>query len=199
MRRISIIVLIFCLCAGLIGCQKKSEETLTLEAAEIDQGETHAEENKESTEDTEHIFVYVCGAVNQEGVYELARGSRVYEAIAMAGGFREDADARNVNQAEVLEDEERIYVPVVGEEVPVEDKKDARININKASKEELMTLPGVGESRAESIIKYREQQGAFQSIEEIMQVSGIKEGLFEKIKDFITIYFKGDYSWENEY
>jgi competence protein ComEA len=187
MRRISIIVLIFSLCAGLIGCQKKSEETLTLEAAEIDQGETHAEENKESTEDTEHIFVYVCGAVNHEGVYELAKGSRVYEAIAMAGGFREDADARNVNQAEVLEDEERIYVPVVGEEVPVEDKKDARININKASKEELMTLPGVGESRAESIIKYREQQGAFQSIEEIMQVSGIKEGLFEKIKDFITI------------
>ena len=187
MRRISIIVLMLSLCAGLIGCQKKSEKTLTLEVAEIDQGEMPTEENKESTEDTEHIFVYVCGAVNQEGVYELASGSRVYEAIAMAGGFREDADARNVNQAEVLEDEERIYVPVIGEEVPVEDKKDARININKASKEELMTLPGVGESRAESIIKYREQQGAFQSIEEIMQVSGIKEGLFEKIKDFITI------------
>jgi competence protein ComEA len=187
MRRISIIVLMLSLCAGLIGCQKKSEETLMLEAAEIDQSEMHTEENNESTDVTEHIFVYVCGAVNQEGVYELARGSRVYEAIAMAGGFREDADARNVNQAEVLEDEERIYVSVVGEEVPVEDKKDARININKASKEELMTLPGVGESRAESIIKYREQQGAFQSIEEIMQVSGIKEGLFEKIKDFITI------------
>ena len=187
MRRISIIVLMLSLCAGLIGCQKKSEETLALEVAEIDQGEMHTEENKESTDVTEHIFVYVCGAVNQEGVYELASGSRVYEAIAMAGGFREDADARNVNQAEVLEDEERIYVPVIGEEVPVEDKKDARININKASKEELMTLPGVGESRAESIIKYREQQGAFQSIEEIMQVSGIKEGLFEKIKDFITI------------
>ena len=187
MRRIWMIVLIISLCAGLIGCQKKSEETLALEVAEIDQGETHTEENKESIEDTEHIFVYVCGAVNHEGVYELASGSRVYEAIVMAGGFREDADARNVNQAEVLEDEERIYVPIVGEDVRVDDEKDARININKASKEELMTLPGVGESRAESIIKYREQQGAFQSIEEIMQVSGIKEGLFEKIKDFITI------------
>ena len=187
MRRIWMIVLIISLCAGLIGCQKKAEETVSLEAAELDQDETDVDENNESTEDTEHIFVYVCGAVNREGVYELPGGSRVYEAIAMAGGFREDADARNVNQAEVLEDEERIYVPIVGEEVRVDDEKDARININKASKEELMTLPGVGESRAESIIKYREQQGAFQSIEEIMQVSGIKEGLFEKIKDFITI------------
>ena len=187
MRRIRMIVLIFSLCATLIGCQKKAEEMLSLEAAELEQNDEHTEENKESTEDTEHIFVYVCGAVNREGVYELASGSRVYEAIAMAGGFREDADARNVNQAEVLEDEERIYVPVVGEEIPTVTEKDARININKASKEELMTLPGVGESRAESIIKYREQQGAFQSIEEIMQVSGIKEGLFEKIKDLITI------------
>jgi len=187
MRRIWMIVLIMCLCAGLIGCQKKAEETVALEVAEIDQDETHADENNESTEDTEHIFVYVCGAVNCEGVYELPGGSRVYEAIAMAGGFREDADVRNVNQAEVLEDEERIYVPIIGEEIRVDDEKDARININKASKEELMTLPGVGESRAESIIKYREQQGAFQSIEDIMQVSGIKEGLFEKIKDMITV------------
>lgn len=187
MRRISIIVLIFSLCAGLIGCHKKSEETLTLESAELEQSNEYTDENKESTEDTEHVFVYVCGAVNREGVYKLVSGSRVYEAIALAGGFREDADARNVNQAEVLKDEECIYVPVVGEEVPTDSKKDARININKASKEELMTLPGVGESRAESIIKHREQQGAFQSIEEIMQVSGIKEGLFEKIKDLITI------------
>lgn len=187
MRRIWMIVLIISLCAGLIGCQKKAEETVSLEAAELDQSNQHEDENNESTEDTEHIFVYVCGAVNREGVYELPDGSRVYEAIAMAGGFREDADARNVNQAEVLEDEERIYVPFVGEEIPIDDEKDARININKASKEELMTLPGVGESRAESIIKYREQQGAFQSVEEIMQVSGIKEGLFEKIKDLITI------------
>ena len=187
MRRISIVVLIVSLCVGLGGCHRKAEETLALESAELDNDETHLEENKESTEDTKNIFVYVCGAVNREGVYELARGSRVYEAIAMAGGFREDADARNVNQAKVLEDEERIYVPVVGEEIPNTSGEDARININKASKEELMTLSGVGESRAESIIKYREQHGAFQSIEEIMQVSGIKEGLFEKIKDFITI------------
>lgn len=187
MRRIWMIVLILSVCAGLIGCQTKTKDTLALEVAELDQSDEHTDENKESTEDTEHIFVYVCGAVNREGVYELPSGSRVYEAIAMAGDFCEDADVRNVNQAEVLEDEQRIYVPVVGEEIPSDSEKDARININKASKEELMTLPGVGESRADSIIKYREQQGAFQSIEEIMQVSGIKEGLFEKIKDLITI------------
>ena len=189
MRRIWMIVLIISLCAGLIGCQKKAEETVSLEAVELDQNETDTDENNESTEDTGHIFVYVCGAVNREGVYELPGGSRVYEAIAMAGGFREDADTRNVNQAEVLEDEERIYVPVIGEELQIgsDSDKDGKININKATKEELMTLPGVGESRAESIIQYRNDVGSFQSIEDIMQVSGIKEGLFEKIKDLITI------------
>ena len=72
-------------------------------------------------------------------------------------------------------------------EISIDSKSDGKININRATKEELMTLPGVGESRADSIIKYREQQGAFQSIEDIMQVSGIKEALFEKIKDLITV------------
>ena len=182
MRRIGIIVLLFCMCMGIVSCQKHADEVLDLEAPEQDSNIEHTDENTEHIEDSEHIFVYVCGAVNREGVYELPCGSRVYEAIAMAGGFCADADARNVNQAEVLEDEERIYVPVVGEAVQEMDEKDSRININKATKEELMTLPGVGESRAESIIQYREQQGAFQNLEEIMQVSGIKEGLFEKIK-----------------
>ena len=187
MRRIRIMVLILTLFVGLVGCQKKESETFSLEANELQDNDDNTEENEEGTEDTAYIFVYVCGAVNREGVYELPRGSRIYQAIEAAGGFREDAEAREVNQAEVLEDEERIYVPVIGEEVQMDSEKDGKININKASKEELMTLPGVGESRADSIIRYREEVGLFQAIEDIMQVSGIKEGLFNKIKELITI------------
>lgn len=181
---VAIVLILFCI---LVGCQKKDIETVSLEPAEQECENESENESKSSKEELEHIYVYVCGAVNQEGVYKLSEGSRVYEAVDLAGGFREDADTRNVNQAKVLEDEERIYVPVIGEEVQVDSDEDGKININKASKEELMTLPGVGESRAVSIIKYREGQGAFHSIEDIMQVSGIKEGLFEKIKDLITI------------
>ena len=187
MQRMKMVALVLILFIGLIGCRKEDAEKLSLELTETQCEDETEKESKGSTEDLEYIYVYVCGAVNQEGVYGLSRGSRVYEAVEMAGGFREDADTKNVNQAQVLEDEERIYVPIIGEDVQMDSKEDSKININKATKEELMTLPGVGESRAESIIKYREGQGAFGSIEDIMQVSGIKEGLFEKIKDLITI------------
>lgn len=181
MRRISILFLVFLLTTGLMACQEREQETVPLEPAESVSEET------EDQEDTTYIFVYVCGAVNQEGVYELPIGSRVYQAVEMAGGFREDADAKVVNQAEILEDEARIYIPAEGENVQEASESDGRININKATKEELMTLPGVGASRADSIIQYREENGAFQSVEDIMQVSGIKEGLFGKIKDLIRI------------
>lgn len=187
MQRTKIVALVLILFSILIGCQKRDTEKLSLELTETQCEDESVKESKGSKEDLEYIYVYVCGAVNQEGVYELSKGSRVYQAVEMAGGFRKDADTRNVNQAEVLEDEERIYVPMIGEDVQTDSEEDGKININKASKEELMTLPGVGESRAESIIKYRDRQGTFQSIEDIMQVSGIKEGLFEKIKDLITI------------
>lgn len=184
MRRIRIIVLIITLFLGLVGCQKNDDKKVSLETVEETKDVEH---EQETAENTSYNFVYVCGAVKREGVYELPVGSRVYQAIEAAGGFLEDANVRNVNQAEILEDEARVYVPVIGEEVQTDSDDEGKININKASKEELMTLPGVGESRAESIIKYREEQGAFRKVEDIMQVSGIKEGLFEKIKDYITI------------
>ena len=186
MRRIKILIIMITLLISFVGCQKKDVEKLSLELQEIEDSEESDEESIENTQEKEYIYVYVCGAVQFEGVYELPIGSRVYEAIEVAGGFRDDADKSNVNQAEVLEDEERVYVPCIGEEVQEDATKDGKVNINKASKEELMTLPGVGESRADSIIQYREEYGEFRSVEDIMQVSGIKEGLFEKIKDLIT-------------
>lgn len=183
MRRMKMIILIMTVCVCMVACQKAQEEMLALEEIETQVGET-----VEAAQESEaYIYVYVCGAVNCEGVYELPVGSRVYEAIEMAGGFREDAAGSEVNQAEVLEDATRLYIPTVSEAAESQSVSDGKININKATKEELMTLPGVGSSRADSIIQYREEVSAFKSIEDIMLVSGIKEGLFEKIKDFIKI------------
>jgi len=137
------------------------------------------------------IYVYVSGAVNAPGVYELLPGARAYEAIAAAGGLRADADEGYVNQAKEVFDGEQISVPAEGEAPELSGEgagiTDGKVNINTAGAEALVTLSGIGESRAADIIAYRESHGPFASIEEIMQVSGIKEALFEKIKDSITV------------
>ena len=120
----------------------------------------------------------------QAGVYELQQDSRVYEAIQKAGGFAENADISEINQAALLQDEEQIYVPAAGEvDHSLKEEGEAgdaggEVNLNTATKEELMTLAGIGESKADSIIKYREEHGKFQSIEDIKQIEGIKEETF---------------------
>ncbi len=190
MRRLKNVILLFVLLFCVTACQRKEKDVLSLEQADL--VEEQAEDDADDKGLDGVLFVHVCGAVIREGVYELPSESRVFDAIEMAGGFREDADTKHVNQAELLKDEMRIYVPAIGEVAASEGntggiEADGRVNINKASKEELMSLPGVGESRADGIIQYREEQGAFQTIEDIMQVSGIKEGLFERIKELITV------------
>lgn len=147
------------------------------------------------------ICVYVCGAVCQPGVYILKTGSRVCDAIAAAGGLKEEASRDFWNQAEYVKDGQMIDVPLESEaesgqmnfgktEESAEESlsgtdSEGRININTASREELLQIPGIGASRAEEIIRYREKSGGFSRIEDIMNVSGIKEGLFEKMKDYI--------------
>lgn len=158
------------------------------DGASAGNGSSTGENNKDK------IFVYVCGAVCAPGVYELDEGARVYEAVQEAGGMSADASADSVNLARVAQDGEQIYIltcdeaqtegTMPGTEITGENKK---VNINTASAEELMTLSGIGESKAESIIRYREENGRFQKIEELMEISGIKEGVFEKIKDDIII------------
>ncbi len=180
MRRIRNIVAIICIMVFGTACQKGKSEEVLLEQAKV-------QETQETPEHKDRIFVYVCGAVNREGVYELPTDSRVYEAIEHAGGFREDAATTEVNQAKILEDAERLYIPTVTEVLENQSGEAGKININRATKEELKSLPGVGESKADSIIRYRKEQGGFDTIEEIMQISGIKEGLFEKIKERITV------------
>lgn len=196
--------IILLLAAGTIltGCRQDSEEKLQEIQLEETKEEPHAKTEPDSEEiqkeSVQKIFVYVCGAVCAPGVYEADSKTRVYEIIAMAGGLTEEAAADAVNQARVAADGEQIYIPTKEEaktQMPGADPQmpgqesagKQKVNLNTATKEELMTLSGVGESKAESILAYREEKGGFQSTEELMQISGIKEGLYNKIKDDITV------------
>lgn len=147
---------------------------------------------EENSENEEKIVIYITGEVINEGVYELDSGSRIANAIEAAGGTKETANLRNVNLAYELEDGEKIYIPNINETeneilYEKEENKEKEININKANSKELQELSGVGESTAESIIKYREENGKFNSIEEIMNVPGIGENKFENIKEKIKV------------
>ena len=143
------------------------------------------------------IYVQVSGAVVTPGVYKLPAGSRVFEAVELAGGTTEDADVSALNQALVLSDGQMVYVYAVGEQRTGQETgsgqgaygepDDGRVNLNTATVEELMTLPGIGQSKAESIVSWREENGAFGSVEDILNITGIKEGVFSKIKDHIKV------------
>lgn len=132
------------------------------------------------------IYVHVCGQVRQPGVVTLPDGSRAWEAVEAAGGLTEEAQEAAVNLAAALRDGEKLYIPGEGESMP-EASDGSLINLNTADADRLQTLPGIGESRAADILSYRERQGGFRTIEEIMQVPGIKESIFEKIRDKITV------------
>lgn len=184
---------------GLLGCENRSGTFVRLDTAESVPEENHTAENTESTgmqpvseASTEHeLYVFVCGQVRNPGVYCVPAGSRICDAISAAGGCLETADDCVVNQAERLQDGDKVYIPGVGEalDIPEEETKvqDGLIHLNRATKEELMTLPGIGESKAQQILAYREEHGGFSSIEELMNISGIKEGVFHSIEDYITV------------
>ena len=160
-------------------------------------------EGQPETEQTEQsAYVYVCGAVCQPGVYPITDQTRVFEAIDLAGGFRADADEQWLNQAEILQDGQRLYVYTKEETQQMEQKgitpsetgsggqknaTEGKINLNTANREILMTLPGIGESKADALLAYRDEHGPFQSIEEIQNIPGIKSAVFSRIKDRITV------------
>lgn len=145
------------------------------------------------------IYVYICGAVNKPNVYKVKEGTRVFEVVKLAGGLTQDADANYINQSEVLKDEQYLYFPTKKEikkeytiansakQIQKTREKIILINLNTATKEQLMELRGIGESKALDIINYREKNSGFKKIEEIMNIQGIKQAVFNKIKDFITV------------
>jgi len=173
-----------------------SEGVTSAEAAQ-DAAESASADEQESLS---VIFVYICGAVNSPGVYELENGARIYELVELAGGLTDDASAQSVNLAQTVADGDMVYVPTEEESasetivsdgaVSAADQADAgagKVNINTATAAELTALSGIGDAKAAAIIAYREEHGSFGSTEEIMQVDGIAEATYNKIKDEITV------------
>ena len=143
--------------------------------------------------------VHITGQINREGVYEIKDGDRLEDLINKAGGLSPDADSKSLNLAMKLEDQMKIYIPSKDEILDQEDastdqiisnadpsSQEGKININEASKEELMTLPNIGEKRAQAIIDYR-QSKKFETIEEIKNVTGIGDKFYQAMQDLITV------------
>jgi competence protein ComEA len=171
---------------GCAGEQRADAIVVSSEEQESD------EDGKASEESDSEIMVYVCGEVKNPGVYQFHKDDRIVSAIEAAGGLTKKAALESINQAQKMEDGQQIYIPSKEEQQEMSTEAEGTsasklISINQATKEELMTLPGIGEAKAESIISYRQEHGSFQQIEDLMKISGIKEGIYNKIKEFITL------------
>jgi competence protein ComEA len=152
-------------------------------------------EEKEEKESTK-IVVDIKGEVKKPDIYWLEEDSIIEDLINIAGGVTEEGDLSKINRAEKLNNHEVVVIPNINDEESegetiisstINNNKDNKININTANSAELDSLSGIGPSKAEAIIKYREENGNFKTIEEIKNVTGIGEGLFEKFKENITI------------
>ncbi len=142
--------------------------------------------------EVEYIFVHIEGCVQNPGLFKVEKGIRLYELIEEAGGATTDADLSKVNLASILVDTQKIYIPAIvvyseNDQDSIVYQKNELININTATSSELQTLSGIGPAMAEKIITYRESNGYFMQIEDIMNVDGIGENKFNKIKENITI------------
>lgn len=207
--------LIFGVCIALLGIsgflfwrgQNRSayteESYIVADVSQEPQGEVQKTEEPEKSGGGD-CAVYVSGAVKKPGLYRYQGTARVCDAIEATGGFCDNAAVASLNLARMLEDGEQICVMTKKEaaraekeekngsadhsrpEDPSGSQTDGKININTATAAELMTLPGIGEAKAALILNYREEHGNFSKIEDLMQISGIKEGIFQKIKDHIT-------------
>lgn len=184
--RISIVIFIL-LTALLLRVHENGKADISVEAAD----EVAIEQE---------IYVDIGGAIKNPGVYKATTSTRLYEVIEMAGGLRSDADTDSINQAAFVEDGQKIIIPIHyqedqnadddGEGPPEQTSQGitstGKVNINTASKDELMTLTGIGEVMAERIIEYR-TGSRFNSIEDIKSVKGIGDATYEKIKDNLTL------------
>ncbi|WP_336314721.1 helix-hairpin-helix domain-containing protein [Streptococcus oralis] len=153
-------------------------------------------EEKEESPEQELITVDVKGAVKSPGIYDLPLGSRVHDAVQKAGGLTEEADSKSLNLAQKVSDEALVYVPTKGEEAVSQQaasgttpstSKEKKVNLNKASLEELKQVKGLGGKRAQDIIDHREANGKFKSVDELKKVSGIGAKTIEKLKDYVTV------------
>lgn len=177
--------------------ETETGRTQETETGISDSGDRQSDQQQTDEPVKSEIFIDVSGAVVNPGVYELPADARIYEAIERAGGLLPDADQDSLNQAEKLSDGQkiRVYTSAEAETMAVAgapadpgiQSDSSIVNLNTADEAGLMTLPGIGEAKARDIIAYRTEQGGFKSIEEIKNISGIKDAVFNKIKDKIVV------------
>ena len=172
------------------------ETNLQAEVAAVSKDSSTEKEEKDESVEQDLITVDVKGAVKSPGIYDLPVGSRVNDAVQKAGGLTEQADSKSLNLAQKVSDEALVYVPTKGEESASQQagsgtasstNKEKKINLNKASLEELKQVKGLGGKRAQDIIDHRETNGKFKSVEELNKVSGIGAKTIEKLKDYVTV------------
>ena len=172
------------------------ETNLQAEVAAVSKDLSTEKEVKEEPVEQDLITVDVKGAVKSPGIYDLPVGSRVNDAVQKAGGLTEQADSKSLNLAQKVSDEALVYVPTKGEESASQQagsgttsstSKEKKVNLNKASLEELKQVKGLGGKRAQDIIDHREANGKFKSVDELKKVSGIGAKTIEKLKDYVTV------------
>lgn len=199
-------IIVICTCLGLLlggffllkpaPPTPVKETNLQAEVAAVSKDSSTEKEVKEEPVEQDLITVDVKGAVKSPGIYDLPVGSRVNDAVQKAGGLTEQADSKGLNLAQKVSDEALVYVPTKGEEsasqqagsgAPSSTSKEKKVNLNKASLEELKQVKGLGGKRAQDIIDHREENGKFKSVDELKKVSGIGAKTIEKLKDYVTV------------
>jgi competence protein ComEA len=190
--------------AAVLVSEQENQDPQFLASQAQDQGETEAVTAGTQAQPAaeQSIYVHICGAVVNPGVYQVPEGSRLVDLIEQSGGLTGEAAGDYINQAVMLEDGQRIYIPTVeevadlssieyiqgsgGDQSNPEAAAASAVNINTANAEELMSLPGIGEAKANSIVSYRNKNGKFKTIEDLVNIPGIKEGLFNQISSLIV-------------
>ena len=173
------------------------ETNLQTEVSTVSKDSTDEKEDKNQKEEVveqDLITVDVKGAVKSPGIYDLPVGSRVNDAVQKAGGLIDNADSKSINLAQKISDEALVYVPTKEEAANQEsysnatgNKESKKVNLNKASLEELKQVKGLGAKRAQDIIDHRESNGNFKSVDELKKVSGIGAKTIEKLKEYVTV------------
>ncbi len=170
------------------------ESNLQTEVTTVSKDEKEDKNQKEEVVEQDLITVDVKGAVKSPGIYDLPVGSRINDAVQKAGGLTDNADSKSINLAQRISDEALVYVPTkeeaTSQEMPSSasnTKENKKVNLNKASLEELKQVKGLGAKRAQDIIDHRESNGKFKSVDELKKVSGIGAKTIEKLKEYVTV------------
>ncbi|EGP5463085.1 competence protein ComEA [Enterococcus faecium] len=205
----STVVLIFCIVSGfLLSNLLFHREPEEIAAKEILSPFSSSEENQlpegntvEEDARPKVMYTDIKGSVKEPGIYSFSSEERVYDVLKRAGGLLEEEDSDRINFSAKIEDQQVLYIPAVGEEPPehlnqsaspegkqsTADTEPSKININTASPSELQQIPGIGSVKAQEIIRFREENGSFQKVEDLQEISGIGEKTVEKLKNFVTI------------